>query len=88
VKVVGHRDKNSQETSYCLIPDDAEVIFNGKSVGLIGLNPCRSAVLDSIEIAHDGVELAITKCEQPYSPPPDDKLHLTCSTEPVAADKQ
>jgi hypothetical protein len=85
VRVLGHLDKDSQETSYCRIRDDAEVVFNGKSIGLIGLNPCRSAVLDSIEIAHDGVGLAITKCEVPYDSSLDDKGHLTCSMEPVAS---
>jgi hypothetical protein len=82
VRVVGHLDKDSQESSYCRIRDHVEVVFNGKSIGFIGLNPCRSYTLDSIAIAHDGVGLAITKCEESYDSGPDNKTHLTCSTEP------
>ena len=39
VKVIGHLDENSDETSYSRISDDAEVFLNGKSIALMGLNP-------------------------------------------------
>jgi hypothetical protein len=87
-RVVGHLDKNSQESSYCRIRDDAEVIFNGQSVGIIGMNPCRWYTLDSIGIAHDGQSLAITKCEESHDASADGKNHLVCSTEQVAAAKR
>jgi hypothetical protein len=66
VKVIGHRDHDSEESSYCRIADNAEVLLNGKSIGLIVLNPCKSGeTLVSIEVAHDGVELTVRKCVEP-----------------------
>jgi hypothetical protein len=66
VRVIGHRDRNSQESSYCMIADNAEVFLNGRRVGLIPLNPCKSGdTLLGIDVAHNGVELEVTKCVEP-----------------------
>jgi hypothetical protein len=66
IKVIGHYDRHSEESSYCRIADNAEVILNGKSIGLIVLNPCKSGETTvSIEVAHDGVGLAVKKCVEP-----------------------
>jgi hypothetical protein len=63
VKVVGHLDKNSQESSYRRIRDDAEVFLNGRSMGLLGLNPYGLSLgIDSIEIIQDGPRLVVNTC--------------------------
>jgi hypothetical protein len=87
VKVIGHLDRHSEESSYCRIADNAEVILNGKSIGLIVLNPCKSSETTlSIEVAHDGVELAVKKCVEPsiFDDPASNKM--VCSETPFAGD--
>jgi hypothetical protein len=77
VKVIGHRDHDSEESSYCRIADHAEVLLNGKSIGLIVLNPCKSGETTvSIEVAHDGVELAVRTCVEMsvFDDPAGDKI--------------
>jgi hypothetical protein len=66
VEVVGHHDRHSEESSYCKIADNAEVLLDGRSLGLIPLNPCASGDTPVIiEVAHNGVELTINKCVEP-----------------------
>jgi hypothetical protein len=87
VEVVGHLDRNSQESSYCRIVDNAEVLLNGKSIGLIPLNPCASGDTPVIiEVAHDGVELTVKKCVEPsiFEDPSGNKI--VCSERPFAGD--
>ena len=87
VKVIGHLDRNSEESTYCRIADNAEVILNGKSIGLIVLNPCKSGKTTvSIEVAHNGVELEVKKCVEPsiFDDPAGDKM--VCSETPFAGD--
>jgi hypothetical protein len=84
VKVIGHLDRHSEETSYCRIVDNAEVFLNGKSIGLIVLNPCKSGdTTVSIEVAHDGVELMAKKCVQPsiFHDPAGEQI--VCTESPV-----
>jgi hypothetical protein len=85
VKVVGHYEKpHDNESSYCRMVDNAEVIVNGKSLGLFVLNPCdKGPMLVSVEIAHDGVELAVRRCTRDFA---DDIRHqerLICREEPL-----
>jgi hypothetical protein len=87
VEVVGHLDRNSEESSYCKIVDNAEVLLNGKSLGLIPLNPCASGDTPVIiEVAHNGVELIINKCVVPslYEDPKGNKV--VCNEKPFAGD--
>lgn len=66
VRVVGHLDRNSEESIYCRIANNAEVFLNGKHIGLIVLNPCKNGETTlSIDVAHDGVELMVKKCVEP-----------------------
>jgi hypothetical protein len=66
VRVVGRLDRDTGEQSYCRIADHAEVILNGKSIGFVVLNPCKNSdETVSIEVAHDGVELAVRTCVNP-----------------------
>ena len=87
VKVVGHFDEknNSQESSYCRMTDSVEALVNGKSSGLIVLNPCESGpMLVSVEVAHDGVELAIRRCtHDPFGDHTADQQQVVCRKEPV-----
>ncbi|MGJ4940439.1 hypothetical protein ACQR1W_07690 [Bradyrhizobium sp. HKCCYLS1011] len=88
VEVIGHYDsgKNARTSSYCMMTDSAEVLVNGKSVGSIVLNPCENApMLVSIEVAHDGVELAIRQCSHdPVGDKGVDQQQLVCRQEPLA----
>jgi hypothetical protein len=88
VKVVGHFDenKNSQESSYCRMTDSVEVRVNGKSSGSIMLNPCENGpMLVSVEVAHDGVELAIRRCtHDPFADHTADQQQVVCREEPLA----
>jgi hypothetical protein len=88
VKVVGHfdREKNSQESSYCKMTESAEVVVNGKSVGSIVLNPCENGpMLVSIEVSHDGVELAIRRCtHDPFADTTANQEQVVCREEAVA----
>jgi hypothetical protein len=87
VKVIGHLDRNSEESSYCRIIDNAEVILNGKSIGLIVLNPCKSGETTvSIEVAHNGVELAVKKCVEPSIFDDATGNQIVCSDSPFASD--
>jgi hypothetical protein len=87
VKVVGHFDekRNSQESSYCRMTDSVEALVNGKSSGLIVLNPCENgAMLVSVEVAHDGVELAIRRCtHDPFADHTADQQQVICREEPL-----
>lgn len=88
LEVIGHYDseKNGRASSYCTMTDSAEVLVNGKSVGSIVLNPCENGpMLVSIEVAHDGVELAIRKCtHDPLGDRGADQQQLVCREEPLA----
>jgi hypothetical protein len=87
VEVVGHHDRNSGESSYCNIADNAEVFLNGKSLGLIPLNPCASGDTPVIiEVAHNGVELIVNKCVLPsiFEAPSGNKI--VCNEKPFAGD--
>ena len=88
VEVIGHYDseKNGRASSYCMMTDSAEVLVNGKSVGSIVLNPCENGpMLVSVEVAHDGVELAIRKCtHDPVGDKGADQQQLVCREEPLA----
>jgi hypothetical protein len=87
VKVIGHLDRHSEESSYCRIVDNAEVFLNGKSIGLIVLNPCKSGETTvSIEVAHDGVELAVKKCVEPSTSDDPAGNQIVCSDSPFAGD--
>jgi hypothetical protein len=87
VKVIGHRDHHSEESSYCRIADNAEVLLNGKSIGLIVLNPCKSGETTvSIEVAHDGVELAVRKCVEPSIFDDPTGNQIVCSDSPFVGD--
>jgi hypothetical protein len=87
VKVIGHRDHDSQESSYCRIVDNVEVLLNGKSIGLIVLNPCKSGeTIVSIEVAHDGVELAVKKCVEPSIFDDPTGNQIVCSDSPFVGD--
>jgi hypothetical protein len=86
VKVVGHYEKpDDNEASYCRMVDNAEVIVNGKSLGLLVLNPCDNGpMLVSVEIAHDGVELAVRRCTHDFEDDAHDQQRLVCREEPLA----
>jgi hypothetical protein len=86
VKVVGHNEKpDDNESSYCRMVDNAEVVVNGKSLGLLVLNPCENApTLVSVEIAHDGVELAVRRCTHDVADDIPDQERLVCREEPLA----
>jgi hypothetical protein len=87
VEVIGHLDRNSQESDYCRIADNAEVFVNGKSIALIPLNPCgRDETPVIVEVAHNGVELTVRKCVLP--PASEDPVgnKIVCSEKPLAAD--
>jgi hypothetical protein len=87
VRVIGHHDRDSQESSYCRIADNAEVLLNGKSLGFIVLNPCKSGeVTLSIEAAHDGVELSVRKCIEPSIFDDPTGNQIVCSDSPFAGD--
>jgi hypothetical protein len=87
VKVIGHLDRHSEESSYCRIVDNAEVFLNGKSIGLVVLNPCKSGETTvSIEVAHDGVELAVEKCVEPSIFDDPGNNHIVCNDSPFAGD--
>jgi hypothetical protein len=87
VKVIGHRDGHREESSYCRIADNAEVILNGKSIGLIVLNPCKSGETTvSIEVAHDGVELTVKKCVEPSIFDDPAGSQIVCRDSPLAGD--
>ena len=87
VRVIGHLDHNSKESSYCSIVDNAEVILNGKSIGLIVLNPCKNGETTvGIEVAHDGVELEVKKCVEPSLFDDPTGNQIVCSNSPVARD--
>lgn len=87
VEVIGHYDseKNARESSYCMMTESAEVLVNGKSVGSIVLNPCENGpMLVSVEVAHDGVELAIRKCtHDPAGDKGANQQQLDCREEPL-----
>jgi hypothetical protein len=86
VKVVGHYEKpDDNESSYCRMVDNAEVIVNGKSAGRLVLNPCPNGpMLVSVEIAHDGVELAIRRCTHDFADDVPDQERIVCREEPLA----
>lgn len=88
VEVIGHYDsqKNDQESSYCNMTDNAEVLVNGKSIGTLVLNPCeKGPMLVSVEVAHDGVELAIRRCtHDQIADVGVDQQQLVCREEPLA----
>jgi len=88
VKVVGHFDEknNSPESSYCRMTDSVEVLVNGKSSGSIVLNPCENGpMLVSVEVSHDGVELAIRRCTRdPLADHSPDQQQTVCREEPLA----
>ena len=88
IKVIGHHDHSSEESSYCRMADNVEVFLNGKSIGLITLNPCANGGETPliIEVAHNGVELAINKCVEPsiFEDPASNKI--VCSETPFAGD--
>jgi hypothetical protein len=88
VKVVGHHDSNSEESSYCRIADNAEVFLNGRSIGLITLNPCVNGGETPIiiEVAHNGVELAINKCVEPSIFDDHASNKIVCSETSTAGD--
>ena len=60
-KVVGHLDEHRDASSYRLIADDAEIFLNGKSLGLMGLNPYGASIgPDWIKInAIDGIAVGL-----------------------------
>jgi hypothetical protein len=88
VEVIGHYDgeKNGRASGYCMMTDSAEFLVNGKSVGSIVLNPCENGpMLVSVEVAHDGIELAIRKCtHDPVGAKGADHQQLVCREEPLA----
>jgi hypothetical protein len=86
VKVVGHYEKpDDNESSYCRMVDNAEVIVNGKSIGRLVLNPCSNGpMLVSAEIAHDGVELAIRRCTHDFADDVPGQERIVCREEPLA----
>jgi hypothetical protein len=85
VKVIGHLDGYSEETSYCRIVDNAEVFLDGKSIGLLVLNPCKNGErLISIEVAHDGVQLAVKKCVEPSIFDDPTEKQTVCTESPIA----
>jgi len=87
VKVIGHLDRHSEESSYCKIVNNAEVFLSGKSIGQIVLYPCRnSETIVSIEVAHDGVELVVRKCVEPSLFDDPDGNKIVCSDSPFAGD--
>jgi hypothetical protein len=87
VRVIGHHDHDSQESSYCRIADNAEVLLNGKSLGFIVLNPCKSGEATlSIEVAHDGVELSVRKCIEPSIFDDPTGNQIVCSDSPFTGD--
>jgi hypothetical protein len=82
VKVIGHYDRNSEEGSYCRIVDNIEVFVNGKSIGLMVLNPCKNSDLTvSVEVAHNGVELASKRCVEPLNDVTGEQI--VCTESPV-----
>jgi len=85
VKVVGHNAKpDDNESSYCRMVDNAEVFVNGKSLGLFVLNACeKGPMLVSVEIAHNGVELALRRCTHDYADDLPDQERLVCREEPL-----
>jgi len=87
VEVIGYydREKNDRESSYCKMSDHAEVLVNGKSVGLLVLNPCeKGPMLVGVEVAHDGVELAIRRCTHDrFVDVGGDQQQLVCREEPL-----
>ena len=64
VKVIGHLDRDSNETSYCRIANHVEVFVDNKRIGGIGLNPCAGNLTESINVAHNGVENDVEICTQ------------------------
>ena len=84
VKVIGHLDRNSEKSSYCEIADNAEIFLNGKSIGFIVLNPCKTGELTiSIEIAQDGDRPIARKCVEPAIGDDPDGNKLVCIESPV-----
>ena len=88
VRVVGHFDKktNNEADDYCEMVDSAEVIVNGKSVGSLVLNPCENGPsLVSVEVAHDGVALAVRRCtHDPFADHAAGGEQTVCRDEPLA----
>jgi hypothetical protein len=86
VRVVGHNEKpDDNESRYCRMVYNAEVIVNGKSAGLLVLNPCGNGpMLVSVEIAHDGVQLAIRRCTHDFADDVPAQERVVCREEPLA----
>jgi hypothetical protein len=63
VRVSGHFDESSSTGSYRTMADDAEIFLNGRSLGLVPLNPYGFTVENSpIDISQQEHGLNIRKC--------------------------
>ena len=63
VKVTGRLDENSLQSSYRMITDEVDILVDGRSIGVMGLNPYGITLgPDTIEIAPDGVGLVAGVC--------------------------
>jgi hypothetical protein len=62
VRIIGHLDENSAQTSYCRIVDDVEIFLDGRRIALMGLNPCGFASGPDLLEINGGIQLLITIC--------------------------
>jgi hypothetical protein len=85
VKVIGHLDKNSRESSYSKIADNAEVFLQGKSLGLVVLNLTEG--IDSIEVWYDAA-LEVRTCRVTPGTNLGNAQAITCCYEPFKAGVQ
>lgn len=79
VRVVGHLDKNSQESDYHLIADNAEVYLQNASLGLLVLNLDEG--IDSTEVWYDAL-LEVRTCRVTPGSDTANAQNLTCRYEP------
>lgn len=79
VRVVGHLDKNSQESDYHMIADNAEVFLHGKSLGFVVLNLTEG--IESIEVWYDAT-LEVRTCRVKPGTDLGNAYDLTCRYEP------
>jgi hypothetical protein len=85
VRVIGHLDKNSQESSYSMIADNAEIFLQEKSLGLVVLNLTEGT--DSIEVWYDAA-LEVRTCRVIPGTNLGNAQDITCRYEPFKAGAQ
>lgn len=79
VRVVGHLDKNSRESDYHRIADNAEVFLQGTRLGLVVLNLAEG--IDSFEVWYDAL-LEVRTCKVAPGTDMGNAQELACRYQP------